>query len=298
MRLTLTRDVHEFAAHAQDFLAERLETNVLATILLNVLGGAHADPLRLFAYGTDDAGRTTFAALRTPPWFMVASPLGDVDPDELVGRWLEHDPGLPGINGTPAATRPIARAWTERTGGRAERRFAEAMHALDTVLDPPRPAPGALRLAGDCDRALLTNWTAAFAREAGLQGADEAQSLVERRLENDGMLVWEDGGPVSMVGITPAVSGVVRIGPVYTPPELRNRGYASSAVAATSRRALAAGAQRCMLFTDLANPTSNKIYAEVGYERCGDWEELAFVDADAQLRTEPGSAVAQPTTGI
>jgi hypothetical protein len=28
-----------------------------------------------------------------------------------------------------------------------------------------------------------------------------------------------------------------------------------------------------MLFTDLANPTSNKIYAEVGYRRFGDWEE-------------------------
>jgi predicted GNAT family acetyltransferase len=47
-------------------------------------------------------------------------------------------------------------------------------------------------------------------------------------------------------------------------------------VAAVSRRALAGGADRCMLFTDLANPTSNKIYAEVGYRRRGDWEEIAL----------------------
>jgi predicted GNAT family acetyltransferase len=47
-------------------------------------------------------------------------------------------------------------------------------------------------------------------------------------------------------------------------------------VAASSRRALAAGAARCMLFTDLANPTSNKIYAEVGYNRVADWEEIAL----------------------
>jgi predicted GNAT family acetyltransferase len=68
----------------------------------------------------------------------------------------------------------------------------------------------------------------------------------------------------------------VRIGPVYTPPERRARGYAGSAVAAASRRALAGGADTCMLFTDLSNPTSNKIYAEVGYTPAGSWEEHTF----------------------
>jgi predicted GNAT family acetyltransferase len=84
-----------------------------------------------------------------------------------------------------------------------------------------------------------------------------------------------------MIGLAPEVAGVVRIGPVYTPPQHRRRGYAGSAVAAASRRALAEGATRCMLFTDLANPTSNKIYAEVGYRRCADWEEIALDRADA-----------------
>ncbi len=90
------------------------------------------------------------------------------------------------------------------------------------------------------------------------------------------MLVWDHLGPVSMLGITQPVARVVRIGPVYTPLQYRRNGYAGSAVAAVSRRALAGGASRCMLFTDLANPTSNKIYAEVGYRRIADWEEYAF----------------------
>jgi predicted GNAT family acetyltransferase len=72
------------------------------------------------------------------------------------------------------------------------------------------------------------------------------------------------------------VSGVVRIGPVYTPPEFRRRGYATAAVASASQQALDSGAERCMLFTDLANPTSNKIYAAIGYQRIGDWEEHVF----------------------
>lgn len=100
--------------------------------------------------------------------------------------------------------------------------------------------------------------------------------MLDAQLDRDGLLVWDDGGPVSMLGVSPSVAGVTRIGPVYTPPAHRRRGYGTSAVAATSRRALAHGEHSCMLFTDLSNPTSNRIYAEVGYRRAADWEEHAF----------------------
>ncbi len=155
----------------------------------------------------------------------------------------------------------------------------EAMHVLEEVRDPPRPAAGTLRVATSEDRTLLVGWMRDFAVEAGLTGADLAASLVDGRLARGSLFVWEDGGAASMLGIEQAVAGVVRVGPVYTPPERRRRGYAGSAVAAASRRALAGGAHACMLFTDLANPTSNKIYAEVGYRRTGSWEEHAFTPA-------------------
>jgi predicted GNAT family acetyltransferase len=82
-----------------------------------------------------------------------------------------------------------------------------------------------------------------------------------------------------MAGTGPRISGVARIAPVYTPPEHRNRGYATTLVASLSRQLLTEGATCCTLFTDLANPTSNKIYAEVGYRRIADWEEHAFEGA-------------------
>jgi predicted GNAT family acetyltransferase len=91
------------------------------------------------------------------------------------------------------------------------------------------------------------------------------------------LFLWRAGGePVSLVSLNPAVAGVVRIGPVYTPPEARRRGYASASVAAVSRQALVAGAHTCTLYTDLSNPTSNKIYADVGYRRIAECEERTF----------------------
>ncbi|MGC4856996.1 GNAT family N-acetyltransferase, partial [Micromonospora sp. DT4] len=67
-----------------------------------------------------------------------------------------------------------------------------------------------------------------------------------------------------------------RIGPVYTPPAQRGRGWASNAVAEVSRRIQADGARVC-LFTDQANPTSNKIYTALGYQPVVDMANLIIV---------------------
>jgi GNAT superfamily N-acetyltransferase len=282
LRFVFPTDAQEFADRTGPLLAARLECNVLATVLISVLRGAHADPPPVFAYGVAEgrAGVPVFAAMRTPPFPILSSPLEDPgDAETLIERWLEADPDLPSVTGVPATARAIAEAWARRTGGTVRRTMSEAMHALTEVLDPPQPARGGLRLATLEDRDLLVAWMEEFVVEAGLVGAAQAAGMVDARLRGQGLLLWEDVRPVSMIGVAPEVSGTVRVGPVYTPPSERRRGYAGSAVAAASRMALAAGAARCMLFTDLANPTSNKIYAEVGYERIGDWEEIALEPA-------------------
>jgi hypothetical protein len=278
LRLVFTTDAQEFADRTQPLLAAQLECNVLATILMSVLRGAHREPAPVFAYGLDDDDEVTFAAMRTPPFPLLTSPLDDALAEPLVEAWLRADPDVSSVSGVPDSARAIAGAWASSTGGTTRTTMSEAMHVLDEVRDPPRPAAGTLRLPRREEHDLLVAWMEQFVDEAGLTGAAEAgaATMVDARLRHDGLLLWDDGGPVSMVGAAPEVSGVVRIGPVYTPPDQRRRGYAGSAVAASSRRALAAGAARCMLFTDLANPTSNKIYAEVGYRRTGDWEEIAL----------------------
>ena len=276
-----TPDAQEFAECTGPLLAARLECNLLATILMSVLGGARRDPPPVFVYGLSEPGdEVAFAAMRIPPFQLLTSPLDDVaDAEPLMELWLQADPDCSSVTGVPDTARAIAAAWVRRTGGTTRTTMNEAMHVLDEVRDPPRPAAGSLRLAEPDERDLLVAWMEEFVAEAGLIGAAQAARMVDARLRNQGLLVWDDGQPVSMIGVAPEVSGVVRIGPVYTPPENRRRGYASAAVAAVSRLALARGARRCMLFTDLANPTSNKIYAEVGYRRTGDWEEIALEPA-------------------
>ena len=191
---------------------------------------------------------------------------------------------MPGVGAPLEVARSLARAWEERTGGRATLGVAEALHSLDRVRDPARPASGRLRGAGADERELLVRWWRDFSLEAGLADGPDAPYMVDRGIERGRLHIWEDGEPVSMVGDNLAVAEVVRIGPVYTPPEWRSRGYASSAVAAVSRAALERGARRCILYTDLSNPTSNRIYAALGYRPMAAWEELEFTRGEAPKR--------------
>ncbi len=97
------------------------------------------------------------------------------------------------------------------------------------------------------------------------------------RIEQGRVWFWEDvdGHRVHLTAANPPAFGVARIGPVYTPKEQRGRGYASAAVAAVSQLLLDDGAQVC-LFTDQANPTSNKIYEALGYRPVVDLANLVI----------------------
>jgi predicted GNAT family acetyltransferase len=81
---------------------------------------------------------------------------------------------------------------------------------------------------------------------------------------------------VSLAGRNRAAAGQARIGPVYTPPDLRGRGFGAAATAAVTQAALDDGAEGAVLFTDLANPTSNTLYQRLGYRPISDWAVLRF----------------------
>ena len=289
MRWELESDLRAFDARVRPLLEARIENNVPATVLSGRLHGQYPSAPPVLAVGVDDGGAVAAAALRTPPWLMLCTPIEAADAAALLDLWLEHDPGVPGVNGLRATADTIAADWARRTGGTDQTRTAMAMHSVTHVVDPPRPGPGRLVTATAADRDLALAWWKAFVADSHVidQGPEAHAATIDYRLAHGHLFLWHDEGrPVSLVGINPPVAGVIRIGPVYTPAQERRRGYASSAVAAVSRLGLEMGAHTCMLYTDLANPTSNKIYADVGYRRIAEWEERTF--------TLPGDHQAAP----
>ncbi|WUH96277.1 GNAT family N-acetyltransferase [Spirillospora sp. NBC_00431] len=156
------------------------------------------------------------------------------------------------------------------TGGAGRVKERQRLYRLGR-LEVPDPLPeGAARVAGAADGALVLDWFAAFGREAGDYG-DTNRAAIEAKLGDGRVTLWEAGGrPVAVAGRTPTVAGMARVAPVYTPPEHRRRGYAAAVTAAVTRAALDGGATEVVLFTDLANPTSNGVYQRLGYRTVQD----------------------------
>ena len=223
----------------------------------------------------DDDGASVGAALCTPPFNLVLAQGSDEAIDVLAGSIADPLPGV--VGATPEVDRFVAAA-----GVTAVPRVRQAIYALDAVVPPARPAPGSPRAATPADRPILLEWWRAFGIEA-LAEPEPDEGRVARNVDHKlsepagGIAIWEhEGTPVSAVGFGSPTPTGVRIGPVYTPPEQRGRGYASALTAHVSTEQLAAGRSFCFLYTDLANPTSNKIYADLGYEPVCDALQVAF----------------------
>jgi uncharacterized protein len=231
-------------------------------------------------------GEAVCAGLMTPPFNAVVS----AEREEGAVTVLAHGVharsiSLPGVTGALPESERFADAWTRETHSRASRHMTQGIYSL-TQVRPAQACPGQPRRAEGADRELLLDWVGAFLDEtAVLADREHMERMVDRRLTaaDEGLWLWEDDGPVSMAGFGGATPNGIRIGPVFTPPELRGRGYATALVASLSESLLRRGRRFCFLYTDLANPTANEIYRRIGYEHVCD-------SADIRLEAPTGAA--------
>jgi predicted GNAT family acetyltransferase len=221
------------------------------------------------------------AALRTPPHnLVVAEPTVDAAVDDLAEAIARDGDRPPGVVGAVPEVERFADSWTERLGGTSQPSTRQGVYELTRVRDHG-DAPGEPRRATAEDLDLLATWNEEFIAEAAPDHVGDP-GMRRRRMQGavaDGEYwLWEDEGrPVSLTGVTPTPPRSARVGPVYTPPAERRRGYATALVAHASAEQLRAGADSCCLHTDLANPTSNEIYRQIGYEWVCEAVDLRFV---------------------
>jgi GNAT superfamily N-acetyltransferase len=148
-------------------------------------------------------------------------------------------------------------------GTTAEPSRRQRIYELREVAPLPRQPTGRMRPATRGDAELLVGWVSGFLED--IQERGDAAAQVAERVGAEQVYLWDDDGPRAMAAWGGKTPNGVRVNLVYTPPDLRGRGYATALVAGLSRRLLDQGNQHCMLYTDLANPTSNAIYRRIGY---------------------------------
>jgi len=291
MDLELVSDPAEFLAAVGDHLAA---DPVLGTVVATVATREAGESARGAASPTDrphwyavarDGEAVVGVAMRTAPF--EPHPLFVMPMPEPAARGLAdllHARGerVEGVNGALPAARVLADETARLTGGSVRVVMHTRLFELGELTPPPAP-PGILRPVTEDEAGLALGWFRAFHADADEQAGRRAgDGHGETSFDLDDVLVrvrgerlwfWDDGGPVHLTGCNVPAYGVVRVGPVYTPKQHRGRGYAAAAVAEVSRRIVDGGDRAC-LFTDQANPTSNRLYEALGYRRVVDMANL------------------------
>jgi len=285
MKTVRLDDAATFLGEAEPLLlADEARHNLILGIAGTIRDSPDVYPLRglwLVWHGSE----VVAAALRTPPYNLV---LAQPRSQEALAALADVVAGeeLPGVVGATPEVDEFAGLWAGRAGARKRTNMRQGVYALEHV-EPLRPAPGSARVATADDHDLVLRWWLAFGDEVlheGGPGRENAGSMVDHRLSSttSGILLWEDGGePVSFAGWGGRTPNGIRVGPVYTPPELRGRGYATAVTADLSEglldgRLFDGGRRFCFLYTDLADPTSNAIYERIGYRRVAESAEILF----------------------
>jgi GNAT superfamily N-acetyltransferase len=310
VRLIRFADPAAFSARAVPFLVRHEAEH---NLLLGITGGlvrAGAGPARAGAPGRrpylalledERDGAVLAVAVRSPDLLVLSRIAPEAAPEALSAIAADlaagGDPGaggdspappLPGVRGPAAMALAFAGRWSAAGGPAFRRSMAMRIYQLDRVT-PVAGVRGALRPATAADSALVAAWLGAFERDIGGPTGDPAAvaRAAARSIAAGGVHLWQldppspgpsdaPGDPVSMANATGATPNGIRINMVYTRPEARRRGYASAAVAALSQAMLDAGRRFCFLFTDLSNPTTNRIYQTVGYRPVADFDEYRF----------------------
>ena len=252
-----------------------LQTEVEHSLILGLAARDDLPAENLYVATVEQDGAVVGCALRTPPRKLLLSRIPPGAVDALVVDVSACYDDLPAVFGPHAAAREFARQWCERHGCAARDGMAHRLYSLERVVTPDRLPGGALRLATAADIGLVAAWVACFAAEADTE-VTTTREFIAARIDAGDMALWCDPEPRTLAGYSGRSPNGVRIGYVYTPPEWRGRGYATACVAALSTHALEQGARFCCLYTDLANPVSNRIYQRIGYTPVADAINIEF----------------------
>jgi GNAT superfamily N-acetyltransferase len=266
----------EFLKLAEGFLMQHeAENNLVLGQALRLARGESISHLPVWFYAVEDGGKVLVGGMQNQPYRLVLS-RGPGPAIAMIADWVARkNVNLSGVIGIPESVLMYTRAWSKLTRDRIKGGHRLRIYQLEQ-LKPAAAVSGKLEPATMHELDLLAQWNVAFTRDVEQPITGGERAMAERAIRETRLFVWKDPQPVSMAAWAGPTPRGVRINFVYTPPELRRRGYASATVSALTKKLLDSGKKFVFLFTDLSNPTSNKIYQQMGYEAVCDINEVDF----------------------
>lgn len=280
MKVVQYEDSMQFAELAEPIIAKNEDVfSLFFGVLQAIKAGKYADPYMAAVMEGEDV----LALLQmTPPHPLNLVLVGESRKDEVIDLIVRELRGnsiaVPSVISLKQWAKSFANAWENETGETQKLLMDQGLYRLDEVEETLEMSPGSWKYATDADAPLIEKWFALFEEDTNLDrtSPDIIREKVSAFLEAREVFLWEDEGKVvSMMKKSRPTTNSVTVSLVFTPKEERKKGYARTMVAQGSKELLKEY-EFCVLYTDMMNPTSNKIYKEIGYKHIADSIHIGF----------------------
>lgn len=277
MTVTRFQSAREFLDAAEPLLIiAEAENNLILAVAHGLARNpdAASDP---YLAAISDSGRVIACAVHVAPYKLVLTRATRASIQRLAQDAFEVVPDLQGVSGPSRSAEDFALEWRRLSRREPTLSMRLRIHETRRVDAAGYPAPsGRLRQASADDEERLTEWTRVFVAEARLPDPIDARRVVADSIGRGRLYVWDAGEPVSMAAWTGKTPNGVRLNFIYTPRELRGRGYGTACVAAMTRMMLDQGSAFCWLYTDMSAGASPTLFKRIGYRPVSDVSEYAF----------------------
>ena len=263
----------EFLSATEDLRsAEIVRTNLISSIANSVANGFRVYEA-YYWWAVREGDKTLGVAIRTAPYGYVFSPMPEAAIKMLIKEMQLVDPEVKEYSGPKLVINEIERILKKKPV-ESEGELIYELHTLNAVAPQ-----GNVRLGTEADFGLIFDWMKTFIEETGISTYN-LEVIVKDSIKRGSYYLLEvEGRLVSLGGFSASVEAlgqkVGRVGPIYTPIEFRKRGYASVITSYLTLMRIADGAIPT-LYTQADNPTSNKIYQNLGYELVDEIRRIKF----------------------
>ena len=271
-------DLESFKADALDILMEdEVQNNLPISIILN--SGQFNSDRWLLSTVSDDNSIIVLVAVCTKPYNIIVYEPVYAQNDWSMGflaselKRIGFDP--PGVLSRNDLARRFAGVYCKNTDYKIK--SSMVVMKLDELIEYKK-APGFSRLLTEEDLSYVPGWEHEFCIDCQLPLSTPAEyeERIRTRLGKETHFIWEDGQPVCQAVHGRDTPNSAVISWVYTPPQFRGKGYATSVVGELSESLLKKGKKFCCLFADAANPASRSVYRKLGYYDVCVFDEIIF----------------------
>src|SRR5580658_825923 len=272
-RCSSAEEFHEKAGHW--LVQKEVQNNSCLIVLSSLLSRPVPERQEHYFWVVEQEGALLGTAFWTPPYKFTVSEMDKESLMALANAVRDSHPHIPGVGGPKDPAKHFSHLWNLKTQKSPLLEHSMRIYQLEKTMGVST-SPGILQKAGEGDGDLLAQWLQQFHDEIGVSEELNIRHMVENYIREQRLFLWEDGGFRAMAAYAGSTVNGVRLNMVFTPPEFRGKGYATSLVATLSQSLLDSGKKFCCLYTDLLNPTSNSIYQKIGYQPVCDWNVYKF----------------------